>query len=149
MRKAISPRPSTQLSYVRSTAHRLGFRFRLGGAGLPGKPHLVFPVYRLAVFTVDCAAYEHECQPHGPFRPTDYFAIQRRLVRSDLAIFQHVLGHRGWRSHVIFGCDTLDRSKFEQTFADVVTGSSQMDPATGKDSGKLSACLPPPSDQQP
>ena len=135
MRKAISPRPSSRFAYVRSTAHHLGFRFRLGGSGLPGKPHLVFPAHRLAVFAVDCAAYGHDCQPSGSSHPSDYFAIQRRLMKSDLAIFQHVLAHRGWRSHVIFNCDTVDQSRFEQTFADVVTGSAQIEPATEKTKG--------------
>ena len=130
MRKAISPRPSRHFYLVRSTAHRLGFRFRLGGSGLPGKPHLLFPVHRLAVFAVDCAAYGHDCQPPGPSLPTDYFAIQRRLMNSDLAVFQHVLAHRGWRVHIVYDCATLNQSHFDKMFAEVVAGSSPTSPAT-------------------
>jgi len=107
---------------VRSTAHRLGFRFRLGGCGLPGKPHLVFPVHRLALFVCECESYGHDCQPPTVCNPTDYFEVQRRLMRTDLATFQHVLGHRGWRTDTIFSCMVNDGTTFDRRLSAMIVG---------------------------
>jgi DNA mismatch endonuclease (patch repair protein) len=46
---------------VRSALHRLGFRFRLRKAGLPGRPDLVLPRYRVAVFVHGCFWHGHDC----------------------------------------------------------------------------------------
>ncbi|MCO3345191.1 very short patch repair endonuclease, partial [Pseudomonas aeruginosa] len=35
---------------LRKILHKLGLRYRLHGAALPGKPDLVFPRYRTVVF---------------------------------------------------------------------------------------------------
>jgi DNA mismatch endonuclease (patch repair protein) len=44
---------------VRSTAHRLGYRFRLHGAHLPGKPDLVFASRRKVIFVHGCFWHRH------------------------------------------------------------------------------------------
>ena len=113
LRKAKPPPQSARFRYVRTVAHELGLRFRLGGRGLPGSPHLVFPAHALALFVCDCAAYGHACQPPRVDHPRNYFEIQRRLHRSDLSTYLHVLGHRGWHTHVIFDCATTDRQALE------------------------------------
>jgi len=113
MRKAKPPPPSARFRYVRTVAHELGLRFRLGGRGLPGSPHLVFPAHALALFVCDCAAYGHACQPPRVVHPRCYYETQRRLHRSDLSIYLNVLGHRGWHADVIFDCATTDRLSLE------------------------------------
>jgi DNA mismatch endonuclease, patch repair protein len=50
---------------VRSLVHRLGYRFRLHGARLPGKPDLVFPARRKVIFVHGCFWHRHpdpECR---------------------------------------------------------------------------------------
>ncbi len=44
---------------VRSVTHRLGYRFRLHGAHLPGKPDLVFPARRKVIFVHGCFWHRH------------------------------------------------------------------------------------------
>jgi DNA mismatch endonuclease, patch repair protein len=44
---------------VRSTMHRLGFRFRLNAPGLPGRPDIVLPRYRTVVFVHGCFWHRH------------------------------------------------------------------------------------------
>lgn len=39
---------------LRKVLHGLGLRYRLHGAGLPGKPDLVFPRYKVVVFVHGC-----------------------------------------------------------------------------------------------
>lgn len=45
---------------LRKVLHRLGLRYRLHCAGLPGKPDLVFPRYRTAVFVHGCFWHRHD-----------------------------------------------------------------------------------------
>lgn len=52
---------------VRRRVHAAGFRFRLHHRGLSGRPDLVFPRYRLAVFVHGCFWHGHEC--HRGNRP--------------------------------------------------------------------------------
>ena len=44
---------------VRSLVHRMGYRFRLHRAGLPGRPDLVFPGRRKAIFVHGCFWHRH------------------------------------------------------------------------------------------
>lgn len=46
---------------VRRGLHALGFRYRLGGAGLPGRPDIVLPKYRTVVFVHGCFWHQHDC----------------------------------------------------------------------------------------
>jgi DNA mismatch endonuclease (patch repair protein) len=46
---------------VRKALHARGFRYRLGGAGLPGRPDIVLPRYRTAVFVHGCFWHGHNC----------------------------------------------------------------------------------------
>lgn len=46
---------------VRHGLHALGLRYRLGGAGLPGRPDIVLPKYRTVVFVHGCFWHGHDC----------------------------------------------------------------------------------------
>lgn len=45
---------------VRKILHRLGYRFRLHKKGLPGKPDIVLPRYRVVIFVQGCFWHGHE-----------------------------------------------------------------------------------------
>lgn len=45
---------------LRSLLHRAGFRFRLHTKDLPGKPDVVLPRYRTAIFVHGCFWHRHE-----------------------------------------------------------------------------------------
>jgi len=44
---------------VRSTLHKLGYRYRLHDTRLPGKPDLTFPARRIALFVHGCFWHRH------------------------------------------------------------------------------------------
>src|SRR6185312_2203650 len=44
---------------VRSLAHAMGYRFRIHRKDLPGRPDLVFPKFRTAVFVHGCFWHRH------------------------------------------------------------------------------------------
>lgn len=47
---------------VRRALWAAGFRYRLHGKGLPGKPDLVFPAFRTVVYVHGCYWHGHACQ---------------------------------------------------------------------------------------
>ena len=44
---------------LRSLLHRMGFRFRLHQRGLPGRPDIVLPKHRTAIFVHGCFWHQH------------------------------------------------------------------------------------------
>ena len=46
---------------LRRGLHGRGLRYRLHGAGIPGKPDMVFPKYRAVVFVHGCFWHGHGC----------------------------------------------------------------------------------------
>ena len=60
--------------YVRRRVHGAGFRFRLHRRDLPGRPDLVFPRHRLAVFVHGCFWHGHDCDRAArPRTNTEYW----------------------------------------------------------------------------
>ncbi|MDP1912095.1 MAG: hypothetical protein Q8K49_02090 [Brevundimonas sp.] len=87
---------------VRSAAHILGHRFVLGGRGLPGEPHLVFPAHRVAIFVCPCDQFGHTC-----IRGSEGMALwpgQARARNRELEKFQSTLTGRGWRVELVWPC---------------------------------------------
>ena len=48
--------------FLRQSLHGFGIRYRLGGAGLPGRPDLVLPSRRIAIFVHGCFWHKHDCR---------------------------------------------------------------------------------------
>src|SRR5690606_13484758 len=47
---------------VRKGLHALGLRYRLGGAGLPGRPDIVLSKHRTVVLVHGCFWHKHDCE---------------------------------------------------------------------------------------
>lgn len=93
---------------VRSTLHRAGYRYRLHVATLPGKPDIVMPRHRMAVFVNGCFWHRHEgCRSATTPRANgDYW--QRKFARNvarDREACQ-ALRDAGWEVLVIWECQT-------------------------------------------
>lgn len=99
---------------VRSVAHRLGLRFRLHPKELPGRPDLVFPKHRTAVFVQGCFWHRHDCGLAAvPKTRTEFWLakfaanVERdRVCRTELEL-------RGWKVLQIWECETRDPAKVE------------------------------------
>ena len=91
---------------VRHGLHALGFRYRLGGAGLPGRPDIVLPRYRTAVFVHGCFWHRHDCHLFRlPKTRTEFWDQKIGANRErDLRNTAH-LHELGWRVEVIWECE--------------------------------------------
>jgi DNA mismatch endonuclease, patch repair protein len=95
---------------VRRIAHRLGYRFRLHRADLPGTPDVVFPRYRAVINVHGCFWHRHDCRLAGklPSRRAEYWLPKlKRNVERDAAN-RRELRKLGWRSLVVWECETRD-----------------------------------------
>lgn len=110
---------------VRSLVHRMGYRFRLHRAGLPGKPDLVFPSRRKVIFVHGCFWHRHpdpECRlARLPKSRQDFWVPKLEgNRRRDMRTLDE-LTKLGWRSLVIWEChlrDTASLANEIRTFLD-------------------------------
>jgi DNA mismatch endonuclease (patch repair protein) len=99
---------------VRKAAHALGLRFRLHRSDLPGKPDIVFPARRTAVFVHGCFWHQHGCKrARRPKTNTAYWTkkLDRNAQRDRSAA--KALRKSGWRCAAIWECQTKDPRKLE------------------------------------
>ena len=118
---------------VRSLAHRLGYRFRLHGKDLPGKPDLVFPSRRKVIFVHGCFWHSHDCKAaHVPKSNQAYWLpkLERNKTRDEKNI--EALRAAGWNALVIWECETCDErgvTKRLRKFLGKANGSPTLDVA--------------------
>lgn len=104
----IGPRNTAPEMAVRRAAHRLGYRFRLHRKDLPGKPDVVFPRHRLAVFVHGCFWHRHPgCSncTSPKTRPEFWSAKFSGTVARDARVLAALHEFR-WRTLVIWECET-------------------------------------------
>jgi len=100
---------------VRRMLHRLGFRFRLHRADLPGVPDVVLPKYRTVVFIHGCFWHQHFC-PLGkrPKSNRGYWLPKLKRNAERDAKHRQQLRVRRWRVVTIWECEIEDFEKLEQ-----------------------------------
>jgi DNA mismatch endonuclease (patch repair protein) len=112
---------------VRCLVFRLGYRFRLHESKLPGKPDLVFPGRRKVIFVHGCFWHRHSG------------CAMARLPKSRLKFWRPKLEHNklrdrlnrarltrlGWRSLVIWECETRNPALIERRIRTFLEGESK------------------------
>jgi len=92
--------------FVRRLVHRLGFRFRLHGRKLPGRPDLVFASRSKVIFVHGCYWHMHECR-FGSVKPATNVTFWETKRRSNVdrdRRNQKELARQGWSVLVIWEC---------------------------------------------
>lgn len=94
---------------VRSAAHRLGLRFRLHDARLPGRPDLVFARHRTVVFVNGCFWHRHDCRLAAvPKTRVEFWAAKFAANQARDNRNRRELEAQGWRVLEIWECETRD-----------------------------------------
>jgi DNA mismatch endonuclease (patch repair protein) len=94
---------------VRSTLHKLGFRFRLHRNDLPGKPDLVFPGKKRVIFVHGCFWHGHNCT-RGRLPTSNVAFWELKIGRNkerDGRVHQQ-LEAEGWKVLTVWQCETKD-----------------------------------------
>lgn len=90
---------------IRRGLHRLGFRFRLHTRELPGRPDLVLPKYRCAIFVHGCFWHDHGCAlcKRPTTRPEFWDAKLRRNKERDASAVRALLAVE-WKTLIVWEC---------------------------------------------
>lgn len=92
---------------IRKALHAKGFRYSLHPTSLPGKPDIVLPKWRVAIFVHGCFWHLHGCRLSKiPSNNTDFWTQKLNLNRlRDEVVKQKLLTH-GWRVATLWECST-------------------------------------------
>jgi DNA mismatch endonuclease (patch repair protein) len=93
--------------FLRKLLHRAGFRFRLHRKDLPGRPDIVLPKYKTAIFVNGCFWHGHRDCKHFrlPKSRTDFWKskIESNIVRDERN--EALVREYGWNSITIWECE--------------------------------------------
>ncbi|MGI6496355.1 MAG: very short patch repair endonuclease [Kiritimatiellia bacterium] len=110
---------------VRSTLHRLGFRFSLHAKHLPGRPDVVLRKWKCVVFVHGCFWHRHPGCPVAttPKSRTAFWTEKfERNVARDSSVKAR-LEALGWRVVTVWGCETKDPLALAtRLFAEITAG---------------------------
>jgi DNA mismatch endonuclease (patch repair protein) len=98
--------------WVRKALTRLGARYRLHRADLPGKPDIAMPGRRLALFVHGCFWHGHDCARGSrvPKQNRDYWVGKVERNRARDAKTREALAALGWRVETIWECELKDKA---------------------------------------
>lgn len=97
---------------IRSGLHALGFRFRLHGRELPGKPDLVLPKWNAVIFAHGCFWHGHNC--HLFRLPSTRRVFWKRKIAGNCErdkFAKRELQRRGWRVLTVWECALKGRGR--------------------------------------
>lgn len=103
---------------VRGLVHSLGFRYRLHGKNIPGRPDMVFSGRRKVIFIHGCFWHRHadsDCAlARMPKSRLDFWKpkLERNAERDGETM--ELLRRAGWDSLVIWECELRDMVAVEQ-----------------------------------
>lgn len=106
---------------LRKALHRLGLRYRLHGAGLPGRPDLVLPRYETVVFVHGCFWHRHlGCSIATTPKSNTPFWLEKfeKNVARDARVTKQ-LEDQGWAVFVVWECELSTPTKVAKTGKDL------------------------------
>jgi DNA mismatch endonuclease (patch repair protein) len=110
---------------VRKFLHASGLRYRLHDKRLPGRPDLVFPSRKVAVFVNGCFFHQHPGCPHARMPKSRLEFWGPKLagnVERDQRNYANLV-EAGWRVLVIWECETKNHQAIWQLQRNIVAGS--------------------------
>lgn len=110
---------------LRSALHRAGLRFRLHRRDLPGRPDIVLPSRRLAIFVHGCFWHRHEGCRFTTTPATNAEFWQRKFASNTARDAANVaaLESRGWRVFVAWECEV--RTSLDAVVARILSAAKQ------------------------
>ncbi|RQZ75946.1 DNA mismatch endonuclease Vsr [Burkholderia glumae] len=95
---------------VRSLIHRMGYRYRLHGKRLPGRPDLVFSKRRKVIFVHGCFWHRHEgCRlARLPKSRLDFWRPKLEANAERDKEVERRLSELGWKVLTIWECEVKD-----------------------------------------
>ena len=99
---------------IRKALHRKGFRFRLHGKGVPGKPDIILRKYGAVIFVNGCFWHGHDC--HLFKWPSTRKAFWKEKITSNKDRDKKnlvTLREHGWRVLVVWECSLKGKTRHD------------------------------------
>lgn len=117
MMAQVKSRDTKPEKLVRSTLHRMGYRFRLHQTNLPGTPDIVLPRHRKVIRVNGCFWHQHQNCKRAK-RPTSNKEFWNNKL--DETIIRDKKNHKllkqgGWGVLTIWECEIEDLQNLEST----------------------------------
>ena len=130
----IPSRDTAPEKHVRSLVHKMGLRFRLFRADLPGKPDLYLPRHLTVILIHGCFWHCHGCKVGGKARPksnASYWSqkLQRNMERDRENI--KALKRRGLQVVIVWECWTRNPVQLESKMRRLLGGILRKAPPAG------------------
>ncbi|MDO8926797.1 MAG: very short patch repair endonuclease [Sideroxyarcus sp.] len=125
--KRIRGKDTTPELVVRKLIHSMGYRYRLNVRGLPGRPDIVFANRKKVIFIHGCFWHRHGCKKGKPPKSNLEYWLpklkdnQTRDVRN-----QRHLASLGWKTLVIWQCETKDTNGLKKIIAKFLGRNSRI-----------------------
>jgi DNA mismatch endonuclease (patch repair protein) len=106
--QSIQGKDSRPEKIVRSMIFKLGFRYRLHDALLPGKPDLVFKSAKKIIFVHGCYWHRHNCKKGNSIPVTNQEFWKQKFAankKRDKEV-RRKLRKEGWKILIIWECET-------------------------------------------
>jgi DNA mismatch endonuclease (patch repair protein) len=97
---------------IRKLLHRAGFRFRIHARDLPGRPDIVLPRWRAAIFVHGCFWHGHDCHLFRmPGTRQEFWSGKIGRNRAGDVRAAAALAGAGWRFAVVWECALKGRTR--------------------------------------
>jgi DNA mismatch endonuclease (patch repair protein) len=121
--QAVKTRDTGPELIVRRILFELGYRYRLNSYNLPGRPDIVFPGKKRAIFVHGCFWHGHGCQKgKAPKSRLEYWEPKLRTNVERDAEQLVALGSLGWSVLTIWQCETHDKEALTARLARFLSG---------------------------
>jgi len=108
---------------VRSALHKKGLRFRIHTADLPGKPDIILPKYKAAIFVHGCFWHRHKkCKKaYTPKSRLDFWQnkFEENVIRDEKK--EKELKKMGWKIFVIWECEIENAALLEKIVVRIIS----------------------------
>jgi len=112
---------------VRSFLHRRGLRYRLHAKDLPGKPDLVFPRFKTALFVNGCFWHGHQDQNCKLARtPKSNVSFWIKKIQTNRERDQKNWAHlkkMGWATIIVWECELSTPERLDEVFTELTSTS--------------------------
>jgi DNA mismatch endonuclease (patch repair protein) len=109
---------------VRRLLHKNGYRYRLHAKRLPGRPDVVFPSRRKAIFVHGCFWHGHGCSKgRAPKSKLDYWGPKLDQNAARDRRNEDDLRRLGWETLTVWQCETKDEAELLARLKSFVDGS--------------------------
>lgn len=99
---------------IRKRLHAAGFRYRLHVKELPGRPDLVLPRYKAAIFVNGCFWHQHDCHLFKwPATREEFWREKIGRNATNDARSRQALLDAGWRVATIWECALKGRTRLD------------------------------------